>query len=126
MSLNQYNVDVTIHTHDMEDAQALTNGFKTAITQIEKDFRDKGMDVDSHMKVTIGDPVQIETCQVLGDKGGRLTDLGDIPLPPESKAKEILRGYGMGDPDDEDSDASLALGAMYDLIAWLKQQGRLK
>lgn len=69
--------------------------------------------------------IEIEKCQLVGVKDGREVDLGDIPLSPEMKAREIARQYG--NPDDEDDyPAGVALGAMQDLIKWMKEQGRLK
>ena len=79
----------------------------------------------SKVKVEIGQPVEIETCQLVGIKDGRQVDLGDIPVTPELKAREIARQYG--DPDNEDNlEASTALYCMQELITWMREQGKLK
>ena len=66
----------------------------------------------------------IETMEVYGkDKGGNEVFLGTYPMSPEMKAKEIVRNCGL-DPDAVfDSEADAMLGALYDMIAWMKYQG---
>lgn len=69
---------------------------------------------------------EIETCEAIGTRpDGTSEIIGAIPLPPEMKAREIVRSYFSGSIDDDMSEASLALGAMEELINWLKEQGRL-
>jgi len=84
--------------------------------------------IESHRPagaISVGELVEIETMQLIGIKEGREVDLGDMPLSPEMKMREIARQYG--NPDDEDDyPAGVAIGAMQDLITWMKQQGKLK
>lgn len=66
-----------------------------------------------------------ETCQLVGIQAdGTERVLGCIPVPARMKFKEIVRGYFSGDPDDEDSDAAMALFAYDELTAWHKEQAR--
>jgi hypothetical protein len=60
----------------------------------------------------------IETMELVGVKGGKEIPLGEAPLSPELKAREICRQYGE-DPDDEDS---LIMGALMELINWQNKQ----
>ncbi|MFK3741009.1 hypothetical protein [Massilia sp. TN1-12] len=90
-------------------------------------------EIDAHIwggqfgegKKECGALVEIEKMQLVGVKEGREVDLGDIPLSPEMKMREIARQYG--DPDNEDNlEASTALYCMQELITWMKAQGKLK
>lgn len=47
--------------------------------------------------------------------------LGHVPMSPEMKIPDLVRSYGFN-PDDLD-EGSMVVGAMEDLIAWLKKQG---
>jgi len=68
-----------------------------------------------------------ETCQAIGIKhDGTMEVIGAIPLPHGMKIREIARSYFGGDPDDDMSEAYLAVGAMEEFVNWLKEQGRLK
>lgn len=66
----------------------------------------------------------IETMEVYG-KGadGNEAFLGTFPVTPEMKAKEIVRGYGLDPDSDLDYEGGCMLGALYDMIAWMKAQG---
>jgi len=64
---------------------------------------------------------QVEIMQVYGTKNGIQVYLGDIPLDPEMKIKEIVRQYF-----DNEFDVELAEIACEEFYEWLKQQNRLK
>jgi|GEM_PF-3515103 len=76
---------------------------------------------------TVAAAPEIETCDAVGIKtDGTEVHLGPIPLPATMKIKEIARSMWGGDPDDDMSEAALGVGAMEELMNWLKEQGRLK
>lgn len=63
----------------------------------------------------------VETMQVYGTKNGIQVYLGDVPIDPEMKIKEIVRQYF-----DNEFDVELAEIACGEFYEWLKQQNRLK
>lgn len=65
---------------------------------------------------------EVEMMDLYGKKAdGTKEFLGYVPMSPELKIPELARSYGF-DPDDE-SEGELAIAAMYDLVAWMKNQG---
>ena len=64
-----------------------------------------------------------DTCDIIGIKNGVETLLGRGPIPWNMKAKEILFSYGFNDFSDEDSQASYALAAVEELVAWMVKMG---
>jgi len=118
--MSEYRIEVRLKNADAESAQ------QTHEPLVKWGDIINAQTAADKIKVAVGPLVEIETCQLYGVKDGRQVDLGDIPLTPELKAREIVRQYGLGDPDDEWSEASTMLGAMQEMINWLKQQGRLK
>ena len=63
----------------------------------------------------------IETMQVYGTKDGIQVYIGEAPLDPMMKVKEIVRQYF-----DNDMDAELAEIVCEEFYEWLKTQNRLK
>lgn len=65
-----------------------------------------------------------DLCTIVGVKpDGTEVILGQGPLPPASKAREILRNYGFENFNCEDSEASFAMAAIEDLIVWMIKVG---
>lgn len=59
-----------------------------------------------------------DTVQIYGvNKQGIQVHIGEATMPARMKFKEILRSY-LGNPGDEDSDATMALAAYDDLVVW--------
>jgi hypothetical protein len=117
--MKKFRIEVTVAAEDIGRANA-----------VHRQIDDRGTAINANLDIAagveVGPLVEIETCQLVGIRDGREVDLGDIPLTPELKAREIVRSYGLGDPDDEWSEASMMLGAMQELLNWMKQQGKLK
>jgi hypothetical protein len=66
----------------------------------------------------------VEMIQAVGvDKAGKLTVL-EIPLPNQSKFKDILGTYLGRNFDDEDSNESMALQAFKEWHVWFLEQNR--
>lgn len=66
-----------------------------------------------------------DNVQIYGvNKEGIQVHLGEAIMPPRMKFKEILRSY-LGNPDDEDSDAAIALAAYDDLVDWQQKNKSL-
>lgn len=71
-----------------------------------------------------GNPVQkVEMVDLIGVGNGVETQLGRVPMPPEIKAKDIVRSYLVGDPSDLDSEAGMAMCAIMDLLGWMRKNG---
>lgn len=64
-----------------------------------------------------------ETIDLVGIKDGKEVPLGKSPMPPQMKLREIMRSYFSGNPDDDDSDLSMAVAAGMEFFQWLGQQG---
>jgi hypothetical protein len=64
-----------------------------------------------------------DLCELLGVKDGRHVSLGQTLISPISKARDCLKNYGLCDFEDEMSEASLALAATEDLVAWMVRMG---
>jgi hypothetical protein len=45
-------------------------------------------------------------------------------MPDKMKAREFIRSFYSGDPDDEDSEAGMAMGMMDEFLKWQKEQHR--
>lgn len=66
-----------------------------------------------------------DTVQIYGvNKEGIQVYLGDTIMPARMKFKEILRSY-LGNPDDEDGEAAMALAAYDELVDWQKKNQSL-
>lgn len=63
-----------------------------------------------------------ETMTLVGVKDGVETVLGEVPLSPQMKAREIVRSYFSDNIDDDGSEASYAYYAMLDLINWMEKR----
>lgn len=64
-----------------------------------------------------------DMCDIVGVNGGVEALLGKGPMPWKMKAKDILRSYGFDDFSADDSEASLALTAVEDLVTWMIKMG---
>jgi hypothetical protein len=69
----------------------------------------------------LGDVAE-ETMTIVGVKDGVETVLGEVPLSPQLKAKEIVRGYFSDDVEEDGTEASFAYYAMLDLIKWMEKR----
>lgn len=87
----------------------------------EADNGDRCPNCKRHMLSILPPSDKIETMQVYGTKNGIQVYLGDVPLDPEMKIKEIVRQYF-----DNEFDVELAEIACEEFYEWLKQQNRLK
>lgn len=68
------------------------------------------------------DPADL--CTIVGVKrDGTEVTLGQGPVSPISKARDILRSYGFERLDDEDSQDSYALVAVQELVSWMVKVG---
>lgn len=56
--------------------------------------------------------------ELVGMKDGKETSLGEVPMPPTMKARELLREQGFTDLDDEMSHDACALWACESLIEY--------
>ena len=67
-------------------------------------------------------PAPAETVTLVGVKNGVETVLGEVPMPPNMKARELVREmFGAWEPDDG-SDPDLAMAVCEQLIEWMGKQ----
>lgn len=66
--------------------------------------------------------IKEETMTLVGVKDGVETVLGEVPLSPQMKAREIVRGYFSDDINEDGTEASYAYYAMLDLINWMENR----
>lgn len=65
-----------------------------------------------------------QICTLMGVRpDGTRADLGQIPLPPRMKLKEIMSQYFPGEAEDENSDLAMAIAAGMEFLDWLRGQG---
>lgn len=68
---------------------------------------------------------ELETCKVIGVRAdGTEVDLGERPLPPKMKARDIVRSYFGEIDEDEGNDGAMALWACNELVDWMAKQAQ--
>jgi len=61
-----------------------------------------------------------DTVKLVGIKNGVETELGEVPMPPRMKARELAREQFGGDPLDDCSDAALCYYALEQIIEYME------
>lgn len=110
----------------IETIERLTNGidwFLDMYPQHHSDYDDEEKEKAAVAIANLKRELSEDTCELVGIKDGKATNLGTITTPPRMKLKEIVRTYFGGDVDDEMSDAALALAAGEDFLIWLMKNG---
>lgn len=70
------------------------------------------------MKLHDAQLVELPTVELIGVKDGVETSIGQVPMPPTMKARELLRDVGFTGLDDDDGDGAYAMGACEQLIEY--------
>ncbi|MDM0003928.1 hypothetical protein QTI51_03905 [Variovorax sp. J22G73] len=63
-----------------------------------------------------------DTCTLMGVRAdGSTVNLGAVPMPPLMKARDVVRSYFPGDPDDDMTDAAMALQCCREVIDHMRK-----
>lgn len=95
---------------------------ETYSTDVEKASRQAKTDLTNALQAFLAEQASaalpLPAVELVGVKDGKETILGEVPMPPTMKARELLREQGFTDLDDEMSHDACALWACESLVAY--------
>ena len=110
--MKTYRIPVLITAPDEDAAKNAEQDMGACVRVIE-------LASNARVTATCGPMKEVEMVQLVGIKDGREHDLGDVPITPAMKARDIAREYG--NLEDEDSEGSQILYCMEQLLNWMKE-----